>query len=140
MKLLVRPTFWRSTPPSRQRAGEAGCGFAVVASEVRTLAQRSSQAAKDIKDLITSSSNSQVKEGVELVNRAGGSLQEIVESIKRVAEIVTGIASASAEQSAGIEEVNTALNRIDEVTQQNSALVEESAAAAKTLEDQARAM
>ena len=121
------------------RAGEAGRGFAVVASEVRTLAQRSSQAAKDIKDLINSS-NSQVKEGVELVNRAGSSLQEIVESIKRVAEIVTSIASASAEQSAGIEEVNQALNRIDEVTQQNSALVEESAAAAKMLEEQATVM
>jgi methyl-accepting chemotaxis protein len=121
------------------RAGEAGRGFAVVASEVRSLAQRSSQAAKDIKDLITSSSE-QVQEGVELVNRAGASLNEIVDSIKKVAEIVSEIASASAEQSTGIDQVNTALTQMDEVTQQNSALVEQNAAAAKALEQQSHAM
>ncbi|MEA3059771.1 MAG: methyl-accepting chemotaxis protein, partial [Sphingomonadales bacterium] len=121
------------------RAGEAGRGFAVVASEVRSLAQRSSQAAKDIKDLITSSSG-QVQEGVDLVNRAGASLTEIVESIKRVAQIVAEIASASAEQSTGIDQVNTALTQMDEVTQQNSALVEENAAAAKALEAQSQGM
>lgn len=121
------------------RAGEAGRGFAVVASEVRSLAQRSSQAAKDIKDLITNS-NSQVKDGVELVNRAGTALNEIVESIKKVAGIVSDIAAASAEQAAGIEQVNKALTQMDEVTQQNSALVEENAATAKTLEQQAKAM
>jgi methyl-accepting chemotaxis protein len=121
------------------RAGEAGRGFAVVASEVRSLAQRSSQAAKDIKDLITSSS-SQVRDGVQLVNRAGASLSEILESIKNVAAIVGDIANASAEQSSGIEQINKALNQMDEVTQQNSALVEENAATAKTLEDQQRAM
>jgi methyl-accepting chemotaxis protein len=121
------------------RAGEAGRGFAVVASEVRSLAQRSSQAAKDIKDLITNSSG-QVQEGVELVNRAGTSLNEIVESIKQVAAIVSDIASASAEQAGGIDQVNRALNQMDEVTQQNSALVEENAATAKTLEQQSQSM
>jgi methyl-accepting chemotaxis protein len=121
------------------RAGEAGRGFAVVASEVRSLAQRSSQAAKDIKDLITNS-NGQVKDGVALVNQAGTALTEIVDSFKSVAEIVADIANASAEQAGGIEQVNKALTQMDEVTQQNSALVEENAATAKTLEHQARAM
>jgi methyl-accepting chemotaxis protein len=121
------------------RAGEAGRGFAVVASEVRSLAQRSSQAAKDIKELITHSST-QVNDGVELVNRAGTSLSEIVASIQKVAKIVSDIAAASAEQSTGLAQVNTALGQMDEVTQQNSALVEENAATAKTLETQAAAM
>jgi methyl-accepting chemotaxis protein len=115
------------------RAGEAGRGFAVVASEVRSLAQRSSQAAKDISNLITSSST-QVKDGVDLVNRAGTAFNEITKSIETVADIVADIAHASAEQAAGIEQVNKALSQMDEVTQQNSALVEENAATAKTLE------
>jgi methyl-accepting chemotaxis protein len=121
------------------RAGDAGRGFAVVASEVRSLAQRSSQAAKDIKDLITNS-NGQVKNGVELVNRAGAALTEIVTSIGKVADIVADIATASAEQASGIEQVGKALTQMDEATQQNSALVEENAATAKTLEHQAKAM
>jgi methyl-accepting chemotaxis protein len=121
------------------RAGDAGRGFAVVASEVRTLAQRPSQAAKDVKDLITNS-NGQVRSGVELVNKAGTALGEIVESIKDVAELVSDIAGASIEQSTGVEEVNRALNQMDTVTQQNSALVEENAATAKTLEHQAKNM
>ncbi len=90
------------------RAGEAGRGFAVVATEVRDLAQRSSQAAKDIKTLISNSSG-QVKEGVALVNSAGSSLGEIVESIKKVAGIVSGIAAANHEQAAGLEQINRAL-------------------------------
>jgi methyl-accepting chemotaxis protein len=121
------------------RAGEAGRGFAVVAAEVRSLAQRSSQAAKDITGLITSS-NGQVKEGVELVNQADASLAEIMESIKAVAEVVSDIAAASIEQATGIEQINKALSQMDEATQQNSALVEENAATAKTLENQAEAM
>ena len=121
------------------RAGDAGRGFAVVASEVRSLAQRSSQAAKDIKDLITNS-NGQVKDGVDLVNKAGTALSEIVESIKKVAEVVSDIATASIEQATGIEQINKALTQMDEVTQQNSALVEENAATAKTLEQQSGSM
>ena len=121
------------------RAGDAGRGFAVVASEVRTLAQRSSQAAKDIKDLITNSSG-QVQEGVDLVNRTGAALGEIVGAIKEIADLVSDIAGASIEQASGVAEVNKALAQMDEATQQNSALVEENAATAKTLEHQAKAM
>jgi methyl-accepting chemotaxis protein len=121
------------------RAGDAGRGFAVVASEVRSLAQRSSQAAKDIKDLITSSTE-QVRDGVNLVNRAGEQLKEIVTAIRGVAAIVSEIAHASTEQATGIDQVNKALAQMDEVTQQNSALVEENAATAKTLEQQSVAM
>ena len=121
------------------RAGEAGRGFAVVASEVRSLAQRSAQAAKDINELITNS-NGLVKEGVDLVNRAGQSLNEIMTSIKEVSGIVSGIAEASAEQAASISQVNKSLVEMDEVTQQNSAVVEENAATAKMLEQQARTM
>jgi methyl-accepting chemotaxis protein len=121
------------------RAGEAGRGFAVVASEVRSLAQRSSQAAKDIKDLITNS-NSLVQDGVGLVNRAGQSLDEITDAIKRVSEIVSGIATASSEQAIGVDQINLALGQMDQVTQQNSALVEENAASSKTLEQQSNLM
>ncbi len=117
------------------RAGDAGRGFAVVASEVRSLAQRSSEAAKNITDLIAKSSD-RVQEGVGLVNRAGTALSEIVESIKQVADIVSGIAAASAEQSTGLEQINRALTEMDEATQRNSALVEENSATAKTLEQQ----
>ena len=102
-------------------------------------AQRSSQAAKDITHLITHSS-SRVEEGVELVNRAGGSLGEIVKSIKRVADIVADIANASTEQATGLDQINKALTQMDEVTQQNSALVEQNAATAKTLENQSSAV
>ena len=121
------------------RAGDAGRGFAVVASEVRTLAQRSTQAAKDIKELIVDSSG-QVSSGVTLVNAAGDSLTEIVDSIKKVTDIVSEIAAASEEQSTGVSEINRAITSMDEATQQNSALVEENAAAAKTLRDQSETM
>jgi methyl-accepting chemotaxis protein len=119
------------------RAGEAGRGFAVVASEVRSLAQRSAQAAKDITDLINSSSG-QVQYGVELVNKAGASLNEIVDSIKKVAEVVSDISAASSEQSTGLDHINIAVAQMDEATQQNSALVEQNASAAKALEQQSQ--
>lgn len=121
------------------RAGDAGRGFAVVASEVRSLAQRSSQAAKDIKDLITSS-HGEVKDGVDLVSRTGHSLTEIVDSIKKVADIVSDIAIASGEQATGLEQISKALVQMDELTQRNSALAEENAATAKTLQHQSSAM
>ncbi|CAN1558056.1 PAS domain [Rhabdaerophilaceae bacterium] len=121
------------------RAGDAGRGFAVVASEVRSLAQRSSGAAKDIKALIVQS-GAQVKDGVKLVNDAGTALGEIVSSVNRVTDIVAEIASASREQSIGVEEINKAVSQMDEMTQQNSALVEENAAACRLLQEQAEDM
>jgi methyl-accepting chemotaxis protein len=121
------------------RAGEAGRGFAVVAAEVRTLAQRSAQAAKDIKGLIVNS-NGEVRQGVELVNRAGTALHEIVDSIQAVAGVVSDIAHASAEQATGIEHVNKALGHMDQVTHQNSTLVEQNAITAQALAGQASAL
>ncbi|MFN4166221.1 MAG: methyl-accepting chemotaxis protein [Ferrovibrio sp.] len=118
------------------RAGEAGKGFAVVAQEVRALAQRSANASKDIKALIQES-NAQVKTGAALVNQTGQSLTEIVSSIKKVSDIVAEIAAASREQATGLEQVNTAVGSMDEMTQRNGALVEETSAAAQALNGQA---
>ena len=119
------------------RAGEQGKGFAVVAGEVRTLAQRSAQAAKEIKQLIEDSVG-KVSIGSGQVERAGTTMQEIVASVKRVTDIMGEITAASEEQSTGIDQVNRAVTQMDEVTQQNAALVEEAAAAAGSLEEQAR--
>ena len=118
------------------RAGEQGKGFAVVAAEVRTLAQRSASAAKEIKDLIEDSVG-KVSAGAAQVERAGATMQEIVTSVKRVTDIMDEITTASEEQSGGVDQVNIAISQMDEVTQQNAALVEESAAAAGALQDQA---
>ena len=118
------------------RAGEQGRGFAVVASEVRSLAQRSAAAAKEIKELIDDSVE-KVGAGSQLVERAGSTMTEVVASVKRVTDIVGEITAASHEQSTGIEEINRAITQMDEVTQQNAALVEEAAAAAQSLQDQA---
>lgn len=118
------------------RAGEAGKGFAVVAQEVRQLAQRSAQAASDIKGLIQESNN-QVKGGVSLVNQAGDALTKIVTSIGDVAKIVNDISSASQEQSLGVGEINSSIANLDNMTQQNAALVEENTASARALSDQA---
>ena len=118
------------------RAGEQGRGFAVVASEVRSLAQRSAEAAKEIKALIGASVE-KVESGTQLVGNAGATMTEIVESVQRVTDIIGEIRSATSEQSQGIAQVNTAMNQLDQMTQQNSALVEQSTAAADSLREQA---
>ncbi len=121
------------------RAGEQGRGFAVVAGEVRSLAQRSSTAAKEIRELIEASS-SRVHTGTTLVGQAGETMTKIGAAIQKVTDIMDEIASASNEQSRGIEQVNQAITEMDEVTQQNAALVEQAAAAAGSLQDQAETL
>jgi methyl-accepting chemotaxis protein len=118
------------------RAGEQGRGFAVVATEVRNLAQRSAGAAKEIKLLINDSAE-KVRAGSELVDQSGKALADIVDSVKKVTDIVAEIAAASQEQSAGIDQVNNAVSQMDEMTQQNAALVEEASAAARAMHEQA---
>lgn len=118
------------------RAGEQGRGFAVVASEVRTLAQRSANAAKEIKDLI-SESGAKISTGNELVNKSGNTMQEVVAAIKKVNNIMSDVAAASVEQSSGLDEIGKAVAQMDEMTQQNAALVEEAAAASESLLSQA---
>ncbi len=121
------------------RAGEQGRGFAVVASEVRNLAQRSAAASKEIKDLIGDSVE-KVDIGAKQVEQAGATMEEIVTAVKRVTDIMSEIAAASNEQSMGIEQVNQAITQMDEVTQQNAALVEEAAAASESMREQANSL
>jgi methyl-accepting chemotaxis protein len=119
------------------RAGEQGRGFAVVAGEVRNLAQRSAQAAKEIKQLIEAS-NAQVAGGTRLVQEAGGTITEVVENARRVSSIVSEIMASSAEQADGVTQINVAVTQLDHMTQQNAALVEQTSAAAESLKEQAR--
>jgi methyl-accepting chemotaxis protein len=121
------------------RAGEQGRGFAVVASEVRNLSQRSAAAAKEIKVLIDESVE-KVSSGSKLVNTAGSTMHDIVDSVKQVAEIMASITTASQEQSQGISQVNKAISQMDSVTQQNAALVEEASAGSTSMEDQAESL
>jgi methyl-accepting chemotaxis protein len=118
------------------RAGEQGRGFAVVATEVRNLAHRSAAAAKEIKTLISDSVD-KVASGSQLVDQAGATMSEVVDSVRRVSDIISEITAASREQSMGIDQINQAIMQMDSVTQQNAALVEESAAAAESLQGQA---
>jgi len=119
------------------RAGEQGRGFAVVASEVRNLAQRSAEAAKEIKQLIEDSIE-EVEDGTRLVNQSGNTLQDIMEAVKRVSDIIADIAAASLEQTSGIQQVNKVITQLDEMTQQNAALVEEATSASESLKEQSQ--
>jgi methyl-accepting chemotaxis protein len=121
------------------RAGDQGRGFAVVASEVRTLAQRSASAAKEIKSLIQDSQD-KVEQGSRLVNRSGVTLSEIVGSVKKVSDIIGEIDAASEQQATGIDQINSAVAQMDKNTQQNAAMVEESTAAAESMTEQARGL
>jgi methyl-accepting chemotaxis protein len=121
------------------RAGEQGRGFAVVATEVRNLAQRSAAAAKEIKTLINDSVD-KVAVGTNLADKAGKTMEEVVNSVRRVTDIMAEISAASVEQSSGIEQMNQSITQMDDMTQQNAALVEEAAAAAESLQEQSEGL